>query len=56
MMEMLWLRGQQICPLYYISMLTVSSKVSKEGHRSSWSFRLWGEVTTQKYACICRLL
>ena len=30
MMEMLWLSGQQICPVYYISMLTVSSKVAKK--------------------------
>ena len=43
MMDISWLRGQQICPLYYISMLTVSSK---EGRRSSWLFWLWREVTT----------
>ena len=44
MMEMSWLRGQQICPLYYISMLTVSSE---EGRWSSWLFWLWREVTTR---------
>ena len=44
MMEMSWLRGQQICPLYYISMLTVNSE---EGRWSSWLFWLWREVTTR---------
>lgn len=34
----------KICPLYYISMLTVSFK---EGRRSSWLFWLWREVTTR---------